>query len=123
MEDAMVTILVLPLNSLIMDYQRHLMQMQVPQLYGKGDNENDQLDITKNLVLVSADKAQTSSWQSTLANLGQKKTVAHVVFNEAHISIIAKDYCKSLDNTYISSVLHAHAACIVEHHSPSHHHS
>ena len=62
MEDAMVTILVLPLNSLIMDYQRHLMQMQVPyQLYRKGDNENDQLDITKNVVLVSTDKAQTSS--------------------------------------------------------------
>ena len=100
-EDAMVTILVLPLNSLIMDYQRRLTQMKVPyQLYGEGDNEEDQLDITKNLVLVSADKAQTSGWRSALANLGQKKTVARLVFDEAHIPMIAKDYRKSLDNIY-----------------------
>ncbi|KAF8134831.1 hypothetical protein EV363DRAFT_1294613 [Boletus edulis] len=60
MEEATVTILVLLLNSLILDYQCHLTQMQVPyQLYGEVNNNEGQLEITKNPVLVSADKAQT----------------------------------------------------------------
>jgi hypothetical protein len=31
-------------------------------MYGEGDNEEGQLDTMNNLVLVAADKAQTSGW-------------------------------------------------------------
>lgn len=97
MEEATATVLVLPLNSLIMDYQRRLTQMRVSyQLYG----EDSQLDVTKNLILVSADKAQTRGWRSALSILNQKKTVARLVFDEAHIPMIAKDYRKSLENIH-----------------------
>ncbi|KAI5985231.1 hypothetical protein F5J12DRAFT_729107 [Pisolithus orientalis] len=61
MEENMATILVLPLNSLIMDYEHHLQQMDVPyQLYQGGQDE--ELNTVHNLILTSADKAQTSNW-------------------------------------------------------------
>ena len=102
-EEVTATILVLPLNSLLMDYQHCLTQMQVPyQVHGEGnvDQDEHQLEVTKNLVLVSADKAQMSGWQSALAILNQKKPVARLVFDEAHIPLIAKGYCRSLEDIY-----------------------
>jgi superfamily II DNA helicase RecQ len=101
MEEATATVLVLPLNSLIRDYQRRLTQMHIPfQLYGEGDGDNNQLELTSNLILVSADKAQTSAWRSALALLAQKKPIARLVFDEAHIPLIAKDYRKTLNYIY-----------------------
>ncbi|KIK74009.1 hypothetical protein PAXRUDRAFT_37055 [Paxillus rubicundulus Ve08.2h10] len=93
MEEATATVLVLPLNSLIMDYEHHLTRMAVPYQLRSAP-------IGHQSHLVSADKAQSGSWQSALARLAQKKMIAHVVFDEAHIPIIAKDYHKTLNNIY-----------------------
>ena len=92
-----VTILVLPLNSLIMDYKHRLAAMGVPyQIYqvDKGLNSRD------NLVLVSADKSQMTHCHTALAYLGCTKQVAHIVVDEAHIPLIIKGYRRSLENFY-----------------------
>ncbi|KAG6328933.1 hypothetical protein ID866_10157 [Astraeus odoratus] len=68
LETHMVTILMLPLNSLVMDYEQCLKSMAVPY---QVDALGHDLNTTDNLILVSADKSQTTHWHSALANLGQ----------------------------------------------------
>ncbi|KIN98354.1 hypothetical protein M404DRAFT_31357, partial [Pisolithus tinctorius Marx 270] len=99
MEENMATILVLPLNSLIMDYEHRLQQMNVPyQLYQGGQDE--ELNTVHNLILTSADKAQTSNWRHAVMKLSLKKTIARIVFDEAHIPMTARNYRQRLDNIY-----------------------
>ncbi|KAI6019570.1 hypothetical protein EDC04DRAFT_2901767 [Pisolithus marmoratus] len=97
LEVNMVTILILPLNSLIMDYQRRLTKMGVPyQVYAP----YRQLNLQDNLVIMSADKSQMPCWCSALADLAHCKGIAHIIVDEAHIPLISKGYCKSLEHFY-----------------------
>ncbi|KAI5980514.1 hypothetical protein EDD15DRAFT_2188573, partial [Pisolithus albus] len=97
MEVNMATILILPLNSLIMDYERRLTAMRVPyQVYKSGQ----QLNLQDNLVIVSADKSQMPHWRSSLADLRRRKEIARIIVDEAHIPLIAKGYRRSLENFY-----------------------
>ncbi|KAI6041171.1 hypothetical protein EDC04DRAFT_2893386 [Pisolithus marmoratus] len=97
LEVNMVTILILPLNSLIMDYQRCLTKMGVPyQVYAP----NRQLNLQDNLVIMSADKSQMPCWRSALADLARHKGIARIIVDEAHIPLISKGYCKSLEHFY-----------------------
>ncbi|KAI6043205.1 hypothetical protein EDC04DRAFT_2600382 [Pisolithus marmoratus] len=58
------TILVLPLNSLVLDYQQCLEEWRVPhQVYVQGKPLNS----STNLILVTADRALTSQWREALA--------------------------------------------------------
>ncbi|KIN94793.1 hypothetical protein M404DRAFT_34732 [Pisolithus tinctorius Marx 270] len=83
------TVLVLPLNSLMLDYQRRLEEFRVPyQVYGT----DKPLSSSTNLILVTADKALTPQWRSALAMLNQSKKVARLIFDEAHIPLMSKDY-------------------------------
>lgn len=91
------TVLVLPLNSLIMDYERRLTSMDVPYQIYQADK---QLNLRDNLVLVSADKSQTASWRTALAELVHFKQIARIVVDEAHIPLIAKGYRKTLEHFY-----------------------
>ncbi|KAF8124465.1 hypothetical protein EV363DRAFT_1178010, partial [Boletus edulis] len=96
-EHDMITILVLPLNSLIMDYEQRLKTMAVPyQIY----ESHKDLSTSHNLVLVSADKSLTTHWRSMLADLGRRKTIARIVIDEAHIPLISKSYRKTLSFFY-----------------------
>ncbi|KAI6108376.1 hypothetical protein F5141DRAFT_1216120 [Pisolithus sp. B1] len=97
LEGNTVTILILPLNSLIMDYERRLTAMRVPYQVYQGSRH---LNLQDNLVIVSADKSQTAHWRSSLADLRRRKEIARIVVDEAHIPLIAKGYCKSLENFY-----------------------
>ncbi|KAF8417617.1 hypothetical protein L210DRAFT_3427928, partial [Boletus edulis BED1] len=97
LEDNKTTVLVLPLNSLIMDYERKLQGMRVPyQIY----TPNKKLNPRDNLVIVSADKSQTAQWRSTLADHAHHKMVARMVIDEAHIPLTTKGYRKSLEHFY-----------------------
>jgi superfamily II DNA helicase RecQ len=66
----MATVLVLPLNSLIMDYECRLSEMNIPyQVY----KSNMELNLRDNLIIISADKSQMASWHAALANLVHEK--------------------------------------------------
>ncbi|KAI5987426.1 hypothetical protein EDC04DRAFT_2614810 [Pisolithus marmoratus] len=83
------TILVLPLNSLLLDYQQCLEEWRVPhQIYVQGKP----LNLSTNLILVTADRALTSQWREALAVLNQQKKVARLIFDEAHIPLMTKGY-------------------------------
>lgn len=95
LETHMATVLVVPLNSLIMDYERRLRMMRVPyQVYILGQD----LNCKDNLVLVSADKSQMGHWRDALGDLGRRKTIARIVVDEAHIPLITTSYRRSLEH-------------------------
>ncbi|KAG1854259.1 hypothetical protein F4604DRAFT_1591328, partial [Suillus subluteus] len=100
LEKASATVLVLPLNSLMMDFERRLTSMRVPfQIYDRNRNEGA-LNIRDNLILVTADKARSERWREALAVLNEKKPVKRMVFDESHIPLIANDYRDSLQDIY-----------------------
>jgi len=96
--DQGATVLVLPLKSLIMDFERRLKSMGVPfQIYDSGKGN---LNHTDNLILVTVDQACTKGWRESIAVLNQRKHIARLVFDEAHLSLIADDYREALRHTY-----------------------
>lgn len=91
----MATVLVVPLNSLIMDYERRLRAMNVPhQVY----QSSSRLDSRDNLIVVSADKALTSHWQNNLDDLVRRRPLSRFVMDECHIPLIAKGYRRPLQH-------------------------
>ena len=74
-EETAATVLILPLNSLIMDYQRRLTNMKIPFQVYNTNNSNGVLNTRDRLIIVSADKAQTSKWQEALVILSQQKPI------------------------------------------------
>ena len=90
------TVMVLPLNSLIMDLQRRLTAMSIPfQIYSRDANGKGHLNPRDNLILVSADKAQLPGWREALANLNETKPIGRMIFDEAHLPLISKEYRNS----------------------------
>lgn len=92
------TVLVLPLNSLIMDFEHRLKRMGVPfQVYDRNVNSGS-LNPRDNLILVTADKCRTDGWRESIAILNEQKPIARIVFDEAHIPLIASDYRNALEH-------------------------
>ncbi|KAG2047860.1 P-loop containing nucleoside triphosphate hydrolase protein, partial [Suillus hirtellus] len=80
-----VTVLVVPLNSLMIDFERRLKEMGVAfQIYDR-NVDNGNLNLRDNLILVTADKCRTD---------------ARIVVDEAHMALIARDYRNALDHMY-----------------------
>ncbi|KAI6158487.1 hypothetical protein EDD17DRAFT_1488651 [Pisolithus thermaeus] len=97
MQPNQATVLVLPLNSLLLDYRRCLEDWRVPyQIY----TPDRPLNISGNLILVTADRALTAHWRTALAMLNERKKVARVIFDEAHIPLMTKSYRVALQNIH-----------------------
>jgi superfamily II DNA helicase RecQ len=75
--------------------------MQVLYQVYKSDKESS-LSSQQNLIIVSADKSQTSHWRSTLTDLTHHcgKKIARIILDEAHIPLISKSYRESLKHFY-----------------------
>ena len=85
-------VVVLPLRSLIMDWHHKLTAMDIAhQIFDPSQNRG-RLDININLILVSADKAKYSSWRTALAEFHQTVPMTCMVFDEAHIVLLACKY-------------------------------
>ncbi|CAA7268913.1 unnamed protein product [Cyclocybe aegerita] len=94
--DQSVSVFVLPLNSLIMDYRRRLDGMGVQ--YDQYDSSTRSLRQDVNVVLVSADYAVTDRWKQAITNLNDAHTVSRLFFDEAHIPLSGQDYRRALTN-------------------------
>jgi hypothetical protein len=88
--DGDVTIYILPLNSLIMDYKRRLDDMKIAYDYFNGDNPHLRQDVS--IILVSVDRAVTPHWKHCITNLNDKRSVTRLVVDEAHIGLTAHEY-------------------------------
>ena len=86
-------VVILPLRSLMTDWERKLTKMRVPfQVY---DPKVD-LDNTINLILASADKAKFKTFRTRLAELNETLPVARIVFDEAHLPLTSDDFRDSM---------------------------
>jgi superfamily II DNA helicase RecQ len=93
LEDA-VTVVVLPLKSLMMDYRRKLDGMGV--LYEEFTSKTTTLSGAHNLVLVSADRAKSEQWYQALAELNTRIPVHRTVVDEAQLAFTSDDFRSSL---------------------------
>jgi superfamily II DNA helicase RecQ len=89
-----VTVVVLPLKSLMMDYRRKLDRIGV--LYEEFKAESTSLSGAKKLILVSADRAKSSQWHQALAELNERIPVVRTIFDEAQLAFTSDDYRSSL---------------------------
>ncbi len=92
-----ITVGILPLNSLIMDYVQKLQRMGVGfELYKSGHR----IQGHHNLLLVSADKARTTAYWQAVAELNTRKPVIRIVFDEGHFAFTVNDFRRSLRDLY-----------------------
>jgi superfamily II DNA helicase RecQ len=92
-----ITVGVLPLRSLMSDYERRLTGMGLGYEKYEGGIF---LRGASNLILVSADKARTPGWKQALGELHQRKTVVRMVFDEGHFAFTGNDFRTALENVH-----------------------
>ena len=92
--DQDVSILVLPLNSLITDYKRKFAQMGLQ--YDHYTSQTQSLRTDVHFIIVSADMAQTARWTECLMDLNSKVDVTRLIFDEAHLVLTGSDFRNSL---------------------------
>ncbi|KAG2126628.1 uncharacterized protein EDB93DRAFT_1096999 [Suillus bovinus] len=97
MEIDKAVVVVLPLKSLMTDWERKLTAMRIPyQVY----DQTQPLSPGKNLILVSADKARFKTWRQYLAELNEILPVSRIIFDEAHLALLSEDFRLSMRNLH-----------------------
>lgn len=94
-----VTVVVLPLKSLISDYQRRLKAMDIGYTLFQGQ-ETTHLTGKPNLILVSADMAKTDHWKQCIIQLNQRNPVVRFCFDEGHLTLSSANFRPALANAY-----------------------
>ncbi|EPQ50228.1 hypothetical protein GLOTRDRAFT_134134 [Gloeophyllum trabeum ATCC 11539] len=97
LEDA-ITVGVLPLRSLMDDYERKLQAMGIQ--YQVFDGDSGSISTQTNLVLVSVDHARMDSWRQALAEASQQRSVARMVIDEGHYAITSDDFRDCMREIY-----------------------
>jgi hypothetical protein len=89
LEKDKVTVLILPLRVLLLDYKRKLTKMGIAfDIYESGRP----LSGTKSLVLVSADSVRSDSWKEAIAAVHCRRPVVRQIIDEAHIPLLSQDF-------------------------------
>jgi hypothetical protein len=97
LEKNKVTVVVLPLKSLVSDYIRRLQDMGVQYELYEGQR---QLTGAHGLILVSPDMAKQPRWRQSLAELNECCPVVRLVFDEGHFALTGSNYRSALRNLY-----------------------
>lgn len=95
-----ITVLILPLKSLITDYKRKLNEMNVPFLH-YSDHHIPRGFCTANLVLVSVDMAREPHWEQWIAEVDGTKYVKRFCFDEGHYPLTDANFRPSLRDVYM----------------------
>jgi superfamily II DNA helicase RecQ len=95
LETDRVTIVVLPLKSLMFDYMRRLKDMGIAYEVFLGARTKA-LSGAHNLVLVSADMRKGAHWKQCLAELNERKPVVRTIFDEGQYAFTANDFRSAL---------------------------
>jgi hypothetical protein len=99
LESDKVSVIVLPLKSLMNDYMRRLRDMRIGfEIFLGGKTRH--LTGTHNLILVSADMTKTSHWRQCLGELNERKSVVRAVFDEGQFAFTGNNYRPALQNLY-----------------------
>jgi len=99
LEQNLLTVLILPLKSLITDYKRKLEQMDLPFLHYTGRTIPRGF-CTPNLVLVSVDMAREQHWKQWIAEVDTVKHVRRFCFDEGHYPLTDAKFRKSVRDIF-----------------------
>jgi len=99
LEKNQITIGIVPLNSLLLDYSRKFKAQGIPfQIFHSHDSPT--LHGPENLVITTVDQARTRSWKQQIGELNERIPVARVVFDEGHYAITDQDFRGVLDDVH-----------------------
>lgn len=99
-EKNMITVGIIPLKSLLMDYERKLKEKSIPYEVWPGKNNQQTLMGNANLILVLVDQAKRTAWRSALSLLHQRKPLRRIVFDEAHYALTNDGFREALTDVY-----------------------
>jgi Helicase conserved C-terminal domain/DEAD/DEAH box helicase len=99
LEKKQITVGIVPLNSLLLDYCRKFDSQHIPYEVFHSQH-SPKLTGRHNLVLVTVDQARTPQWKQELAALNQRIPVTRVVFDEAHYAITDQDFRGVLEDVH-----------------------
>lgn len=99
LENNLLTVLILPLKSLVTDYKRKLEAMAVPYLHYTGSNI-PRGHCTPNLVLVTVDMARQDHWIQWIGEVDCVKHVQRFCFDEGHYPLTDANFRGSVRNIY-----------------------
>ena len=94
-----VTVVVLPLKSLISDYCRRLKDMGIRYELFQGQ-QTKQLTGAHRLILVSADMAKQTHWKQCLTQLHECRPVTRLFFDEGHFAATGSNFRSALRDLY-----------------------
>ncbi|KAF8182707.1 P-loop containing nucleoside triphosphate hydrolase protein [Pholiota molesta] len=97
LEHQKMTVVLLPLRSLMADYEHKLTRLQVPFEVFTGGRIHGEA----NLLLVSADISKADSWRHEAAILNERKPIVRIVFDEAHIPLLSANYRPALRDMFL----------------------
>ena len=101
MESNFTTVVVLPLKSLLMDYERRLKEMKIAfRTFHASDRDRWRTDPGANLVLVLVDQARRSEWNEALATIHRSRPVRRIIIDEIHLLLTNKGFRTRLQNLY-----------------------
>lgn len=100
LEHNLVTVLILPLKSLITDYKRKLEKMGLPFLHYTGKDVSRGY-CTPNLVLVSVDLAREQHWRQWIAEVDIVKNVRRFCFDEGHYPLTDAKFRESVRDIFM----------------------
>lgn len=99
-EHDMTTVAIVPLKSLLLDYQRKLKVKSIPFEVWTGHQTQVKLRGNANLILVLVDQAQKPAFRDALSILHQTKPLRRIVFDEAHFALTNNGFREALTKVY-----------------------
>lgn len=101
LEPQCATVVILPLRSLLKDYERKLDQMKISyQTWWAVGNDDKDLATHANLILVLIDQARKPAFKTALVKLNTSLPIRHLIVDEAHYGITANEYRRSCQHLY-----------------------
>lgn len=92
------TVIVVPLKSLLFDYERKFTQMGIS--YEVFSSTTSTLSGRHGLILVLIDQARKDEWKEAISKVHQSRPVKRMFIDEVHLMLTNNHFRQSLDNIY-----------------------
>ncbi|KAF9470600.1 hypothetical protein BDN70DRAFT_901974 [Pholiota conissans] len=99
LETNAITIVILPLKSLITDYKRKLTEMDIPFLHYNG-NHIPRGFCTPNMVIISVDMAREQHWEQWITEVNTIKPIRRFCFDEGQYPLTDSNFRESLRDIF-----------------------
>lgn len=99
-------VVIVPLRSLLMDYERKLNKMKIGYYVFEANRcSEDGFPYEHNLILAVIDQARTPTWNTYIQNLHSLKPVKRIVIDEIHYMLTNDNFRPSLESIYALRVV------------------